>query len=103
MNHPLVRAPDLETFPPSPTPPAPPAAPRPRRRRRAEACRREHRMRPERRPPLALGDVTQREPEPLALDADNDQAEAGPGVEPAVQEPQLGRSRWELEEAEARR
>jgi len=35
--------------------------------------------------------VTQREPEPLPLDAYHDQAEVGPGVEPAVEELQLGR------------
>jgi len=49
---------------------------------------------------LALGDVAQRESEPLPLDAHDDQADAGPGVEPAVQELQLGRARRELEEAE---
>ena len=37
------------------------------------------------RPPLPVGDVAQREPEPLPLDAHDEQAEAGPGVEPAVQ------------------
>jgi hypothetical protein len=35
--------------------------------------------------------------------ADRDQANTGPGVEPAVQETQLGRLRWELEEAERSR
>jgi len=55
-------------------------------------------MRHECRPPLALGDVGQREPEPVPLDAHDDQAEAGPGVEPAVQSPQLRRAGRELEE-----
>ena len=32
------------------------------------------------RPPLALADVAEREPEPLPLDAHDDQAEAGPGA-----------------------
>jgi len=36
----------------------------------------------------------------LALDAHDDQAEAGPGVEPAVEEALLGYARRELEEAE---
>ena len=33
-------------------------------------------------------------------DAADDQAEPGPAVEPAVEQPQLGRARRELEEAE---
>jgi hypothetical protein len=37
-----------------------------------------------------LGDMAQREPEPLPLDAGDDQAEPGPGVEPAMEQPQLG-------------
>jgi hypothetical protein len=41
----------------------------PRRRRHAVPGRRPHRMRRELSPPVALGDVAQREPEPLALDA----------------------------------
>ena len=44
--------------------------------------------------------MTQREPEPLPLDADDDQTDAGPGVEPAVEQAKLGRARLELEEAE---
>jgi hypothetical protein len=48
------------------------------------------------RPPLVLCDVAEREPEPLALDAHDDQAEPGPGVEPAVEQPQLGSARREL-------
>jgi len=43
---------------------------------------REHGMRHERRPPFALGDVAEREPEPLALDTHDNQAEAQPVVEP---------------------
>jgi hypothetical protein len=39
-------------------------------------------MRHEVRPPLALGDVGQQEPEPVPLDAGDDQAEAQPVVEP---------------------
>ena len=50
----------------------------------------EHIARHERRPPLALGDVAQRESELLPPDAHDDQVEAGPGVELAVQELQLG-------------
>ena len=57
-------------------------------------------MRRELRPPLALGEVGEREPEPLPLDAHDDQAEAGPGVEPAMQELQLGCARREMREAE---
>jgi len=52
----------------------------------AEPRRREHRMRHERRPPLVLSDVAQREPEALPLDAADDQADAGPRVEPSVYE-----------------
>jgi len=44
--------------------------------------------------------VTQREPESLPLDAHDDQAETGPGVESAVEQAQLGRVGLELEEAE---
>jgi hypothetical protein len=44
--------------------------------------------------------VADREPEALTLDAHDDQAETGPGVEPVVQQPQLRRARRELEEAE---
>jgi hypothetical protein len=55
---------------------------------------------PEGRPPLVLADVAQREPEPLPLHAHGDQPDAGPGVEPAVEQPELGRARRELEEAE---
>jgi len=40
------------------------------------------------------------EPNAPGGDAGNDQAEAGPGIEPAVKQPQLGRARRELEEAE---
>ena len=36
--------------------------------------------------------MAEREPEPLTLDAYDDQAEAGSGVEPAVEEPQLRRA-----------
>jgi hypothetical protein len=50
--------------------------------------------------PCALGDVAARQPELLPLDVGDDQAEAGPGIEPSVEEPQLGRARRELEEAE---
>jgi hypothetical protein len=49
---------------------------------------------------LVFADVAQREPEPLTLDAHDDEAEAGPGVEPAVQQTQLGCAGRELEEAE---
>jgi hypothetical protein len=49
---------------------------------------------------LALIDVTQRKPEPLPLDAHDDQAEASPGVEPTMEQRQLRRGGWELEEAE---
>jgi len=44
--------------------------------------------------------VAEREPEPLPLDAHDDQAETGPRIELAVEQPQLGRARRELEEAE---
>jgi hypothetical protein len=36
----------------------------------------------------------------LPLDTHDDPAEAGPGVEPSVQQPQLWRARREVEEAE---
>jgi hypothetical protein len=49
---------------------------------------------------LALGDVTEREPEPLTLDAHDDQVEPGPRVRPAMEQPQLRSARRELEEAE---
>jgi hypothetical protein len=50
---------------------------------------------------LALGDVAQREPKPMALDVHDDQPDTCPGVEPSVQERQLGCALRELEEAES--
>jgi len=44
--------------------------------------------------------VTQGQPQPLTLDAHGDEPDAGPGVEPAVQELQRGLTGRELEEAE---
>jgi hypothetical protein len=57
-------------------------------------------MRGELGPPLALGDVAQGQTQTLTLDAYGDQPDALPGVEPAVQEPQLGLGSRDLEEAE---
>ena len=44
--------------------------------------------------------MTQRQPHPLPLDAHGDEADARSGVEPAVEELQLGLGRREPEEAE---
>ena len=57
-------------------------------------------MRRELGTPFTIRDVTHREPEPLPLDAYDDQAETGPRVEPPVKQPQLGRAGLELEEAQ---
>jgi hypothetical protein len=46
-------------------------------------------MRGELRPSFVLGDVAQQEPEPLSIDAHNEQTDAAPGVEPAMQQAQL--------------
>src|SRR4029453_12146137 len=58
------------------------------------------REKPELRPPLPFGDVREREPVAEALDADSNQADAHPAVEPPVEQAQLGRARWQPEEAE---
>jgi hypothetical protein len=56
-------------------------------------------MRRELRPPLALGDMGEGQPVALPLDADGQQSNAGPGIEPPMQQPQLGaRAGRELEE-----
>jgi hypothetical protein len=57
-------------------------------------------MRGELSAPLALGDVTERQPVAEALDADRDQADAHPRVEPLVQQPELGRAARQLKETE---
>jgi hypothetical protein len=44
--------------------------------------------------------VTKGQSQALALDAHDDQPDAGPGVQPLMQQPQLGRARLNLEEAE---
>ena len=61
----------------------------------ARAC-----VRLERGAPLVLLQVRQPEARPEAFDAHGDAPDAGPGVEPAVQEPQLGLGGRELEETE---
>jgi hypothetical protein len=92
---------DALIIPPGPPPPTPPAAPRaPRRRRHAEAARRPLLVLHERRPPLALGDVRQRQPHVLALDAHGHQPKPVPVVERPVQEPQLGLGGQEAQEGE---
>jgi hypothetical protein len=45
--------------------------------------------------------VAEREPVAEALDADGDQADAGPGVEPGVPQPQIGRVRGQPEKVES--
>jgi hypothetical protein len=52
------------------------------------------------RAPPGVGDVRQRQAMTLPLDAHSDEPDAGPGIEPAVQEPQLGRPGLELQESE---
>jgi hypothetical protein len=54
----------------------------------------------EHRSPLTGADVTEREPIAIARHPDDDVAEAGPRVEPAVEELELGLARLELGEAE---
>jgi hypothetical protein len=58
--------------------PTPPAAPPPRRRRHSVPHRRPQWMRRELGSPLAVGDMAERQPVAQALDADGDQADAGP-------------------------
>jgi hypothetical protein len=74
----------------------------PRRRRHAVARRGDHSplMTHEPRPPLALGDVAQCHPMAMPIHADGDHPHASPGVEPAVEQPELRGVRRELEEAE---
>jgi hypothetical protein len=54
--------------------------------------RRPHGMRGELCSPLFLGDVAHRKPKPLPLDAHDDQAETGPGVEPTMEQAQFRRA-----------
>jgi hypothetical protein len=57
-------------------------------------------MRGELRPPFVLGDVGEREPEPLPLDAHDDQTEAGPAVKPLVEQSELRGAGRQLKESQ---
>lgn len=54
----------------------------------------------ERGAPVPVAVVCELQVSALAMQPDRDQPDVGPGAEPAVQELQLGRARWELKEAE---
>jgi len=54
----------------------------------------------ERRAPLPIAVLSELQVPPLSVQSHRDEPDAAPGVEPAVQESQLGRARRELEEAE---
>ena len=57
-------------------------------------------MRGKLRPPLAIRDVSERQPVAESLDSDSDQPDAHPAVESGMEQAQLGGAGRQLEEAE---